>query len=45
MKQYTDESSEMIDDLLLGAADQMGDWKDYKAETTDWSWDSISGGK
>ena len=44
MKQYTNEVSEAIDDLLLGTVNNMGDWDDYKSETTDWNWDSITGG-
>lgn len=44
IKQYNNEVSETIDDLLLGTVNNMGDWDDYKSETTDWNWDSITGG-
>ena len=39
--QYKKEASEAIDEFLLASADRMDDFKDWKDEALDWSWDSI----
>ena len=46
-KRYKKETSENIDEFLLGSAGRLeGGFKEYKEESLDWSWDSImSGGK
>ena len=42
IEKYKKETSESINDFLLGSASRLdGNFKDYKEETLDWSWDSI----
>ena len=46
IEKYKKETSENINEFLLGAAGRLdGDFKDYKDEALDWSWDSIMSGK
>lgn len=46
IEKYKKEASENIDEFLLAAAGRTtGDFKDYKGEALDWSWDSIMSGK
>lgn len=42
LKNYKKEAMENFDELLLGTVGRMtGDFKDYKEEALDWSWDEI----
>lgn len=42
INEYKKEAMENFDELILGTVGRMtGDFKDYKREVTDWSWDNI----
>lgn len=42
MKQYKEEAKEATDAILMDVMNQAGrDFKEYKEEVTDWSWENI----